>query len=68
MSIAILIRLWDSSSDNRKSKIENRKWAGIFAIVIAFAMCGAVAQAQQPQKVFSIADFRLGIRTCVNQY
>jgi putative ABC transport system substrate-binding protein len=38
-------------SDNRKSKIENLKWLGCFAIAVAFAMCGAVAQAQQPKKV-----------------
>ena len=38
-------------SDNRKSAIENRKWAGTVAISIAFAMCGAVAQAQQQARV-----------------
>jgi len=38
-------------SYNRKSKIKNRKWVGIVAIVVAFAMCGAVVQAQQPAKV-----------------
>jgi putative ABC transport system substrate-binding protein len=37
----------NSSSDNRKSKIQNRKWAEIVAIGVAFAMCGALAQAQQ---------------------
>jgi putative ABC transport system substrate-binding protein len=41
-------------SDNRKSAIGNRKWAGIVAISIAFAMCGAVARAQQPTKVYRI--------------
>lgn len=45
------------SSDNRKSKIENLKWLGIFAIVVTFAMCGAVAMAQQPKKVFRIGYF-----------
>src|SRR5688572_15913776 len=48
-----------SSRDNRKSKtctkssrsIQNPKSAGIFAIVVTFAMCGAVAQAQQTNKV-----------------
>src|SRR5262245_61509699 len=40
------------SSDNRKSAIQNRKWWGIFAI--AFAFSGAVAQAQQPKKVFRL--------------
>jgi putative ABC transport system substrate-binding protein len=38
-------------SPNLKSKIQNLKWAGIVAISVAFAMCGAVAQAQQPTKV-----------------
>jgi putative ABC transport system substrate-binding protein len=49
----------DSSSDNPKSKtctelsrsIQNRKLVGIVALVVTFAMCGAVAQAQQPAKV-----------------
>ena len=44
-------RVSDSCSDNRKSKIQNRKWVGIIALVVTFAMCGAVAQAQQPKKV-----------------
>jgi len=47
--------------NNRKSKtctelsrgIENPKWAGIFAIALAFAFGGAVAQAQQP-KVYRV--------------
>src|SRR6266576_1221944 len=43
------------SSGNRKSKIEKRprrrKWAGLFAIVVAFTMCGARAGAQQPTKI-----------------
>ena len=38
-------------SDNRKSKIENRKWAGLVVLVVAFVMCGSVATAQQPKKV-----------------
>ena len=41
-------------SDNRKSKIQNRKWAGLFAIVVAIAFCGARAEAQQPGKIFRI--------------
>ena len=36
-------------SDNRKSAIQNRKWAGLFAIVVAFTVCGARAEAQQPK-------------------
>jgi putative ABC transport system substrate-binding protein len=45
-------------SDNLKSKIENPKWWGIFAV--AFAICGAVASAQQPKKVFRIGHLSLG--------
>ena len=49
------IRWRDSSSYNLKSKIEKRprrpKWAGLVAFVIAFAMCRAVAQAQQPSGI-----------------
>jgi len=44
-------RFLDSSSDNRKSKIQNLKWAGLFAIVVALTVCGARAEAQQPKKV-----------------
>ena len=44
-------RVADSCSDNRQSKIENLKWGGIVAVGVTFAMCGAVAQAQQPKKV-----------------
>jgi putative ABC transport system substrate-binding protein len=40
-----------NSSDNRKSKIQNRKWAGFFAIVVALTVCGARAEAQQPTKI-----------------
>jgi putative ABC transport system substrate-binding protein len=38
-------------SDNRKSKIQNRKWAGLLTIALTLAMCGVVAEAQQPKKV-----------------
>ena len=41
-------------SDNLKSKIENPKWWGIFASAVAFAICGAVVEAQQPEKVYRI--------------
>ena len=40
-----------SLSDNRKSAIQNRKLAGIVAIVLTLAMCEVVALAQQPKKV-----------------
>jgi len=45
------MRSSNSGSDNRKSKIQNLKWAGIFAIVLTFAFGGVVARAQQPKKV-----------------
>jgi putative ABC transport system substrate-binding protein len=38
-------------SDNRKSKIQDRKWAGLFAIVVALTVCWARAEAQQPGKL-----------------
>jgi ABC-type uncharacterized transport system substrate-binding protein len=44
----------NSCSDNRKSKIENRKWVRIIAIVVALTLCGARAQAQQTGKVVRI--------------
>ena len=56
-------RFLDSCSDKRprgrKSKtctelsrsIQNLKWFGIVAVAVTFAMCGAVAEAQQPKKV-----------------
>src|SRR5262245_1184638 len=36
---------------NLKSKIQNRKWWGLFAIVFVFALGGVEARAQQPKKV-----------------
>jgi putative tryptophan/tyrosine transport system substrate-binding protein len=47
-------RISDSCSDNRKPKIQNRKWAGIFAIVLALTVCGARVESQQPKKVHRI--------------
>ena len=41
-------------SDNPKSKIQNLKCGGLVTLVIAFVMCGAVAQAQQAGKVARI--------------
>src|SRR6266545_5817646 len=44
-------RVSGSYSANPKSAIQNRKWAGIFAIVLTFVFGGVEAQAQQPTKV-----------------
>ena len=48
------MRFPDSLSANLKSKIQNRKWVEIVAVVVTFAMCGEVASAQQPKKVTRI--------------
>ena len=45
------LRVLNSCSDNRQSKIQNRKVVRIVTLVVILAMCGAVAQAQQPAKV-----------------
>ena len=34
-------------TDNRKSKIQNRKWAGSFAIALTFVFGGAAVKAQR---------------------
>jgi ABC-type uncharacterized transport system substrate-binding protein len=49
-----LKRVFGCCSDKRKSKIQNRKWAGLFAVVVALTLCGGKAEAQQPGKVFRI--------------
>src|SRR5215470_10861362 len=51
MNKAFRIRFFVSQSDNLKSKIKNRKWVGIVALAVILAMCGAMAQAQEPKKV-----------------
>src|SRR5262245_29540441 len=46
------VRFGDSQSDNLKSKIQNRKLAGLFSIIaLASAFGGVEARAQQPKKV-----------------
>ena len=51
MTKNFLARIFGFHSDNPKSKIQNRKWAEIFTIVLTFAFGGAVATAQQPAKI-----------------
>ncbi len=41
----------ESCSANPKSKIQNLKWLGCFAIAFTFVFGGVVAEAQQPKKV-----------------
>jgi len=47
-------RVFESYSDNPKSKIKNPKWMRLVALVVTFALCGAVAHAQQTGKIFRI--------------
>jgi putative tryptophan/tyrosine transport system substrate-binding protein len=49
-----LLRVRNPYSDKRKSKIQNRKWAGLFAIALTFVFGGVEAEAQQAGKVFRI--------------
>jgi putative ABC transport system substrate-binding protein len=44
-------RIQLSCSDNRKSKIENRKWLRLSVFAFALVVAGDVAQAQQPAKI-----------------
>jgi ABC-type uncharacterized transport system substrate-binding protein len=54
-------RFLDCCSDNRKSKIKNRKLVGLVALGFTFALCGAVAEAQQARKIFRVG--RLDVST-----
>jgi hypothetical protein len=69
-------RLWNrffrpDSRDNLKSKtrtepcrrIQNRKWVGIFAIILTFVFGGVEARAQQPVKIPRIGYLNTGPRT-----
>jgi putative ABC transport system substrate-binding protein len=49
-----ILRRFGSQSDNPKSAIQNRQFVGVVAIVVNLAIGGAVAQAQQPGKIFRI--------------
>jgi putative ABC transport system substrate-binding protein len=41
-------------SDNLKSKIQNPKWAGLLAFVVALTVCGVMGEAQQPARILRI--------------
>jgi len=53
------IRSLDFCSDNRKSKIQNLKWAGFLAILVLLAGCAGMAEAQQG-KVYRIGIIHQG--------
>ena len=55
------MRLLDSLSDNRKSKVQNRNLVRIVALVLTFVMCGVVAEAQQ-KKIPRIGVLFIGSR------
>ena len=62
------LRWLDLLSDNRKSKtrpkrsrsIQNRKWAGLFALFLALTLSEAMAEAQQPEKIPRIGFLSMG--------
>ena len=51
MNNVFRILFWHSCSDNQKWKIQNLRWRRIVVIGVIFAMCGAVAEAQQAKKI-----------------
>jgi putative ABC transport system substrate-binding protein len=51
MTKMFLARIFGSLYDNPKSKIQNLKWVGIFAIALTFAFGGVAVEAQQPTKI-----------------
>jgi len=51
MHSRLLDRLGNSCPDNAKSKFQNPKLPGIFAIALTFAFGGPVVHAQQPTRV-----------------
>src|SRR4030095_11591453 len=54
------MRRLDAFSDNRKSKIQNWKWAVFFAIVVTLTVCGVRTEAQQSVKVPRIGFLNAG--------
>src|SRR5512144_3237797 len=51
MKTLFRIRFFGPQSDNRKSKIQKRKWLGLSVIAVVLVVAGAVARAQQPTKM-----------------
>ena len=62
-----LVRVLDSVVGNRKSKIQNRKWVGFYAVIVALTVCGIAAEAQQKGRIFRIGylDDSTNSRTAV---
>ena len=53
------VRVLDSVVGNRRSKIQNQTFVAIVVLIVTFAMCGAVVEAQQPKKVARIGYLSL---------
>jgi putative tryptophan/tyrosine transport system substrate-binding protein len=51
----------NSDCDNRKSKAKNRKWMGLFALLMT--LVGTAAEAQQPNKIPRVGVLLTGSRT-----
>jgi putative ABC transport system substrate-binding protein len=60
MDITFYNRLLDSCSCNRKSKLENLKWAGVLGIFVLLVGCVGVAEAQQSGKAYRIGFLASG--------
>ena len=71
MNERIRIRSLHADSDNLKSKSgpadQNLKWGRVFAIVLAFVVCGAVAEAQQAAKIPKIGFLRAGSESATSR-
>jgi putative tryptophan/tyrosine transport system substrate-binding protein len=51
MEKTLWARVLNSDSDNRKSKIQNRKLGGLSVMAFVLVVAGVVAEAQQPKKL-----------------
>jgi ABC-type uncharacterized transport system substrate-binding protein len=60
MEKTLWIRVLNSDSDNRKSKIQNRKLAGLSVIAFVLVVAGAAGHAQQPKKISRIGYVSTG--------
>jgi putative ABC transport system substrate-binding protein len=60
------LRILNSCSENRKPKIENRKWVAIIAIPFILVLGGVEAQAQQPAKIPRIGYLTAGSLSAVS--